>query len=58
MPTAVVWSAGVVKNVLVTSNLRADCGHKLARKSAWLVFEPKSVVLLRDNLNESSPADP
>ncbi|MFC5458131.1 right-handed parallel beta-helix repeat-containing protein [Prosthecobacter fluviatilis] len=58
LSTAGVWSTGVVKNVLVTSNLLLDCGRKLAKKSAWLVFAPKSLVLVKDNLDENSPSAP
>ena len=58
LSTAAVWSTGGVKNVLVTSNLCLDCGRKLAKNSAWLSFEPKSGVLLKNNLDETSPIDP
>ena len=54
LSSAAVWSSGVVRNVMVISNLCMDCGRKLAKKSAWLVFEPKSVVLIKDNLSEPS----
>lgn len=56
LSSAAVWSTGVVKNVLVTSNLLMDFGRKIAEKSAWLVFDPQSVVLIKDNLDESSPS--
>ncbi|MDZ4405779.1 right-handed parallel beta-helix repeat-containing protein [Prosthecobacter sp.] len=58
LSTAAVWSTGEVKNVLVTSNLCMDCGRKLAKNSAWLSFEQKTGVLLKDNLNETSSTDP
>ncbi len=58
LATAAVWSTGVVKNVLVTSNLCLDCGRKLAKKSTWLAFEPKSVVKIKDNLDETTPTAP
>ncbi|WP_395746527.1 right-handed parallel beta-helix repeat-containing protein [Prosthecobacter sp.] len=59
LSTAAVWSTGVVKNVLVTSNLCVDCGRKLAKKSPWLVFAPRSTVVIKDNLDESSfPSSP
>lgn len=58
LSTAAVWSTGVVKNVLVTGNLLLDCGRKLGKKSAWLAFEPKSVVMLKDNLDETFPTAP
>ena len=58
LSTAAVWSKGLVKNVLVTSNLCLDCGRKLAKNSSWLSFEQKTGVLLKDNLNETSSTAP
>lgn len=50
LSSAAAWSTGGVKNVLVTGNLCMDCGRKLPAKSAWLSFEEKADVLLKDNL--------
>jgi parallel beta-helix repeat protein len=58
LATAAVWSTGVVKNVLVTSNLCLDCGRKLAKKSSWLNVAPKSFVIIKDNLDETTPPAP
>jgi len=58
LSTAAVWSTGEVKNVLVTSNLCMDCGRKLAKNSAWVSFEQKTGVLIKDNLIESQPSAP
>ncbi len=58
LSTAAVWSTGLVKNVLVTSNLCLDCGRKLAKNSVWLSFEQKTGVMLKDNLDETSATDP
>jgi hypothetical protein len=58
LSTAAVWSKGAVKNVLVTSNLCLDCGRKLAKNSAWFSLERKAGVIIKDNLNETSPTDP
>jgi len=58
LSTAAAWSTGVVKNLLVTSNICMDCGRKLAKNSAWLSFEQKVGVIIKDNLNESAPIEP
>ncbi|OYW77717.1 MAG: hypothetical protein B7Z37_02680 [Verrucomicrobia bacterium 12-59-8] len=58
LSTAAVWSTGGVNNVLVTSNLCLDCGRKLAKHSSWLFFEPKSGVMLKNNLDETSSTEP
>lgn len=58
LSTAAVWSKGAVKNVLVTSNICLDCGRKLAKNSAWFSLEQKAGVIIKDNLNETSPTDP
>jgi hypothetical protein len=58
LSTAAVWSTGSVKNVLVTSNLCLDCGRKLAKKSAWLAIDAQSGVMIKNNLDETSPSDP
>ncbi len=50
LSSAAAWSTGLVKNVLVTSNLCMDCGRKLAKDSPWLSLEGGADVLLKDNL--------
>jgi hypothetical protein len=58
LSTAAVWTTGEVKNVLVTSNLCIDCARKLAKNTAWLSFEQKTGVMIKDNLIESPPSSP
>lgn len=58
LSTAAAWSDGLVKNLLVTSNLCMDCGRKLARNSTWFSFVQKPGVILKDNLDETTPTDP
>jgi hypothetical protein len=58
LSTAAVWTAGKVKNVLVTNNLCIDCGRKLAKNSPWLPVEQKTGVLIKDNLIEFLPSSP
>lgn len=58
LSTAAAWSRGVVKNVPITSNLCVDCGRKLAKKSAWLGFAAGPAIMIKDNLDETTPTDP
>jgi hypothetical protein len=58
LSTAAVWSKGVVKNVMITCNLCMDIGHKLAKKRACFDLTPKSVVLIKDNLEETPTSEP
>ncbi len=58
LSTVAVWSTGVVNNVMITCNLCVDCGRKLAKKSTCIVFAPKSVVVIKDNLENNLPTPP
>ncbi|MEN3941849.1 right-handed parallel beta-helix repeat-containing protein [Prosthecobacter sp. SYSU 5D2] len=50
LSTAAIWSTSACKGMLISQNLAADCGRKLAAGSAWFAVESDTPGFITNNL--------